>query len=127
MSDMAPDYPNEQPWPTQPHSQEPYPQQPYPQQPGAGPGPPPSNVGWAVASVLFFWPLAFSAFTHAMNVVPLWLSGNYQGAVAASERAKTLGKISLGVFVGIFALIIVFYIIIFAVIISTASNLNTTN
>ena len=25
-------------------------------------GPPPHNVGWAVAAVLFFWPLSFSAF-----------------------------------------------------------------
>lgn len=120
MSDMAPNYPNEQPTPS-------YSQQPYPQQPAAVPGPPPTNVGWAVASVVFFWPLAFSAFTHAMNVLPLWLSGNYQGAAAASERAKTLGKISLGVFVGMFVLLIVFYIIIFAVIINTANNLNTTN
>lgn len=123
MSDMSPDYPNEQPWPAPSYSQQQYP----PQQPAATPGPPPSNVGWAVASVVFFWPLAFSAFTHAMNVLPLWLSGNYQGAVAASARAKTLGKISLGVFVGLFVLLIVFYIIIFAVIISTASTINTTN
>ena len=33
---------------------------------------PPVHAGWAVATLLCFWPLAFSAFTHAFNVYPLW-------------------------------------------------------
>ncbi len=41
---------------------------------------PAANAGWAVASLLFFWPLAFSAFTHAFNVYPLWASGDVEGA-----------------------------------------------
>lgn len=98
----------------------------YPQQSAAPTGPPPNNVGWAVASVIFFWPLAFSAFTHSMNVFPMWMSGNHQGAMAASERAKTLGKISLGIFIGLWVLLIVFYVILFAVIINSASNIHTT-
>ena len=36
--------------------------------PGARPGPP-SNVGWAVASILFFWPLSFIAMTRALEAV----------------------------------------------------------
>lgn len=57
--------------------------------------PPPSNVGWAVASVIFFWPLAFSAFTNALNVTHFWLTGQVDRAQESSDRAKLLGKISL--------------------------------
>lgn len=57
--------------------------------------PPPSNVGWAVASVVFFWPLAFSAFTNALNVTHFWITGQYDRAQESSDRAKLLGKIAL--------------------------------
>ncbi|MGH3724842.1 MAG: CD225/dispanin family protein [Mycobacterium sp.] len=57
--------------------------------------PPPSNVGWAVAAVVFFWPLAFSAFTNALNVTHFWLTGQYDRAQESSDRAKLLGKIAL--------------------------------
>lgn len=56
---------------------------------------PPVNAGWAVASLLFFWPLAFSAFTHAFNVYPLWADGDVAGSRYASDRVKRLGQISL--------------------------------
>lgn len=59
------------------------------------PKPPPTNVGWAVASVIFFWPLAFSAFTNALNVTQFWLTGQYDRAQESSDRAKLLGKIAL--------------------------------
>ena len=57
--------------------------------------PPPVHAGWAVASVLFFWPLSFAAFTHAFNVYPLWARGDVAGAQAASDRVRRLGQISL--------------------------------
>ena len=88
-------------------------------------GPPPSNVGWAVASLLFFWPLAFSAFTHSAKVFPLWMTGDPQGALAASERAKSLGKISLFLAVGLFVLLIVFYVVALVAIIGTVNNTTT--
>lgn len=59
------------------------------------PGPPPHNVGWAIAAVLFFWPLSFSAFTHAFNVYPLWAMGNFAGAQYASDRVRRLGQLLL--------------------------------
>lgn len=59
--------------------------------------PPPSNVGWAVAAVVFFWPLAFAAFSNALNVFPRWSSGDVDGARTASRRARTLGIIALGI------------------------------
>ena len=57
--------------------------------------PPPVHAGWAVTSLLFFWPLSFSAFTHAFNVYPLWARGDVAGAQAASDRVRRLGQISL--------------------------------
>ncbi|MFE3029923.1 CD225/dispanin family protein [Nocardia tengchongensis] len=56
---------------------------------------PPNNIGWAVTSLLFFWPLSFSAFTHALEVFPLWSEGDADGARYASGRARYLGILSL--------------------------------
>jgi O-antigen ligase len=81
-------------------------------------GPPPHNVGWAVAAVLFFWPLAFSAFNHAFNVYPLWASGNYAGAQYASYRVRRLGQLSLWIAGGLLLLLVIFYAIFLMVLIS---------
>jgi hypothetical protein len=91
-----------------------------PQAPAAPPplGPPPHHVGWAVAAVLFFWPLSFSAFTHAFNVYPLWAAGNYAGAQYASDRARRLGQLSLWIAGGLLLLFIIFYAIFLIVLIS---------
>lgn len=65
---------------------------------GGSPRPgPPSNVGWAVASILFFWPLSFVAMTRALDVYPLWAAGHQAEAEAASASAKKLGMISIAV------------------------------
>jgi interferon-induced transmembrane protein len=81
-------------------------------------GPPPHNVGWAVAAVLFFWPLSFSAFTHAFNVYPLWAAGNFAGAQYASDRARRLGQLSLWIAGGLLLLFVIFYVIFLMVLIS---------
>src|SRR5581483_10318301 len=60
--------------------------------------PPPTHAGWAVTALLFFWPLSFSAFTHAFNVYPLCARGDIVGAQAASDRTRKLGIISLWLF-----------------------------
>ncbi len=113
------DYPQQQPLGGYPQSGG------YPQPGSPMTGPPPNNVGWAVASLLFFWPLAFSAFTHSAKVFPLWMTGDPQGALAASERAKSLGKISLFLAVGLFVLLIVFYVVALVAIIGTVNNTTT--
>ena len=82
------------------------------------PGPPPHNVGWAVAAVLFFWPLSFSAFSHSFNVYPLWAAGNFAGAQYASDRARRLGQLSLWIAGGLFLLFLIFYAIFVLAIIS---------
>ena len=74
---------------------------------------PPSNVGWAVASILFFWPLSFVAMTRALEVYPLWAAGRHAEAEAASATAKKLGMISLAI---VAVLIVLYFIFIFAMV-----------
>jgi hypothetical protein len=56
---------------------------------------PPAHAGWAVATLLCFWPLAFSAFTHAFAVYPLWASGDVTAARHSSDRVRRLGQLSV--------------------------------
>lgn len=74
---------------------------------------PPSNIGWAVASILFFWPLSFVAMTRAMQVYPLWQAGRHSEAEAASATAKKLGVISL---VLVAVLIVLYVVFIFSMV-----------
>lgn len=97
-------------------------------QAGVSAGPPaipPTNAGWAVASVIFFWPVAFSAFTHSSNVTRLWLMGDYAGSYAASERVRSLGRTALFVWLGLMAAFVVFYIVLIAALVSTASQVGS--
>ena len=84
---------------------------------------PPQNTGWAVAALIFFWPLAFSAFSHAAKVYPLWATGDYAGAQAASASAKRLGRIALLVWAIFVVALIVFYVVIFAAAMSAMNDL----
>jgi interferon-induced transmembrane protein len=88
-----------------------------PPEPGVAPSgaPPPHNAGWAVVSLLFFWPLAFSAFTHAFNVYPLWAAGDSAEALHASDRVRRLGQLSLWIFGGLLLLGVILYTIIVVV------------
>ncbi len=89
--------------------------------PGYRPAVPPTNAGWAVAASVLFFPVAFSAWTAALNVTRLWVMDDFYGAQAASDKAKRLGKIALGIGVTIFVLYFAFIIItIVAVGVSTA-------
>jgi len=80
--------------------------------------PPPSQAGWAVVSALFFWPLAFSAFTHAFNVYPLWARGDVAGAKAASDRVRRLGQISLWLFGALLLLFAIGNVVVFVALIT---------
>lgn len=91
--------------------------------PAPAPAPPSANAGWAVAALLFFWPLSFSAFTHAFNVYPLWASGNVAGAHYASDRVRRLGQLSLWIFGGLLLLFAVLYAIFLVVLISQGDGM----
>jgi hypothetical protein len=71
-----------------------------------------------VASALFFWPLAFAAFTHAFNVYPLWARGDIDGARDASERARRLGQISLWLAGALLLLFAIIWIVVAVVLIT---------
>lgn len=118
----AQDYGN-QPYGNQPYGNQPYGQAPaaYPTSGGSPQQFPPTNAGWAVAATIFFWPLAFVAFTASSNVTRLWMMGDYAGAQAASEQAKRMGKIALVVF----AVLVVAYVVFLVAIFSLAVNRTT--
>jgi hypothetical protein len=99
------------------------PPQEQPTGPVAAPPPPSANAGWAVAALLFFWPLSFSAFSHAFNVYPLWASGNVAGAQYASDRVRRLGQLSLWIFGGLLLLFAVLYIIVLVVLIAQGDGM----
>jgi Interferon-induced transmembrane protein len=104
--------------PTETHSMPTEPIVPGPHPVPSAPVRPPSNVGWAVAALLAFWPLSFSAFTHALNVFPLWSEGNAEAARYASERARRLGILAMCIAGGLLLLFIVLYAIFVIVLIS---------
>ncbi|KAA0021412.1 CD225/dispanin family protein [Antrihabitans cavernicola] len=104
-----------------------YPAGQYSQQQFLPPPPPKSNAGWAVASVVFFWPLAFSAFTHALNVYPRWAQGDFAGAQYASDRTKKLGQISLAIFAAAMILFVLFYIILIVAVVNGIDDTGTSS
>ena len=93
-----------------------------PTQPPQVTAPPPVNAGWAVASLLFFWPLSFSAFTHAFNVYPLWASGNVAGAQYAPDRVRRLGQLSLWLAGGLLLLFAILYVFVLVVLIAQGDD-----
>lgn len=107
-------------YPQQDAAQQGYPHQGY-GRPGAGQIPP-TNAGWAAAALIFFWPLAFTAFTASGNVVRLWTMGDHGGAQAASDKAKRMGKIALFL---VAALIALYIVIVIAVIATAAGSIDT--
>ncbi|MBT0567415.1 CD225/dispanin family protein [Williamsia sp. CHRR-6] len=101
----------------------------YDRTPGAGSlyGPPASapktNGGWAAATLIFFWPLAFMAFSRALSVPMLWSQGRYAEAEAASHSVARLGKIALTLWIILVAAFIVLYVVAFAAMLSIGSTL----
>jgi len=86
---------------------------------------PVAHAGWAVASLLFFWPLAFSAFTHAFNVYPAWSSGDTATAQSESDRVRRLGILSLWIFGALLLLAAILYTVIAIVMISHGGGHHT--
>lgn len=80
---------------------------------------PPTNAGWMVASILFFWPVAFAAANHSSRVYPLWAIGDYAGAQHASARAKRLGQIALLLWIVFMVLLVGLYVVMMAAVFSS--------
>lgn len=56
---------------------------------------PTANGAWAVAALIFFWPLAFVAFSRSLSVPMLLAQGRVAEAHAASNSVARLGKIAV--------------------------------
>ena len=92
----------------------PPPQIPPPQIP---PQMPSSNIGWAIAALFTFWPLAIPAFIFSSRVESYWFQGNWFGAQEASHDARLYGLIAVIVGAVIFVvglLVLVFIFVVFA-------------
>ncbi len=105
-----------------------YPPYGYPPYGSAAPPAPPhekpsSNIGWAIAAIFTFWPLAIPSFIYANKVDTFWFAGNRAGAEQASRDARTWGLIGVIIGAVLFVLVIIWFVIIFAVIADTAHNL----
>lgn len=95
--------------------------------PGDAPvGSPKSNVGWAVATLIFFWPLAFSAFTHALDVYPSWAAGDVPRAAYHSQRARTLGLWSIAIAAILFVLGGLLYVVAIVAMVDAVSSSTST-
>jgi hypothetical protein len=79
--------------------------QPYGSAPYGSPAapPPPTNLTYALVSLLFCWPASIVAIIYASQVKSRWLRGDQQGAMTASRRARTWATAS--VVVGILLII----------------------
>jgi hypothetical protein len=94
----------QQSYPQQGYQQQGYPQQGYPQQgyqqpygfPQAG-RKPSSYLGWAIASIFLFWPVAIPAIYNATKVDSAWQTGQYTEAQIRSESAKMFCTVASGI------------------------------
>jgi hypothetical protein len=59
----------------------------------------PSHLGWAIVSLLLFWPTGIPAVVYASRVDNLATMGNIAAAQEASGKAKTFATISTVLFV----------------------------
>jgi hypothetical protein len=59
----------------------------------------PSHLGWAIVSILLFWPTGIPAVVYASRVDNLAMLGNIAAAQEASGKAKTFATISTVLFV----------------------------
>jgi len=76
---------------------------------------PTGNLGWAIAAVVFFWPLAIAAFISYGKVDELWYRGDWAGAQQASESVKRYGIIALCIGLGFLVLFIGLFATVFTV------------
>jgi hypothetical protein len=63
-----------------------------------------NNIGWAIAAIFLFWPLAIPAFISSGKVNELAARGDLAGAQYQAGQAKKWGKIALWIAIVIYAL-----------------------
>jgi len=85
------------------------------------PMPPNKNLGWVVAGMLVFWPVAIPALFAVSKVSDLWFTGRHQEAFQAAADAKKWGRIAVIVGACYIGLMTVGYVvlIVFAVVLAS--------
>lgn len=86
---------------------------------------PSSNIGWAIAAIFLFWPLAIPAFIYSGKVDPAWNVGDRAGAESASHSAKQFGLIAVIVGAVLLVLVVVWFIVILAFVADTVRHIPT--
>jgi hypothetical protein len=119
----------QQGYPQQAYAQPGYPQHGYPQAGYGVPGygPPPTHLGWAIASIFFFWPLAIAAFINYGRVESSWLRGDPAGAQLASANVKKYGIIALCVGLGLIVLWFIFAVVFVSSVDHCVNDVYSTN
>jgi hypothetical protein len=84
---------------------------PYPGYAAAGP-PPSTNLGWAIAAIILFWPLGIPALIYSTRVESQWFRGDASGAMRSSAIARNCG---IWAVVATVVLMLLFFILFAAV------------
>jgi hypothetical protein len=93
-----------------------YPQPQYQYYPPQG-MPPPSNLGWAIAAILLFWPVGIAAIVKSTQVDRYWMTGQFAMAEQSSKAAKTLGIVAASVAGALFLIWLVMFFVLFGTVV----------
>lgn len=82
---------------------------------------PETNLVWGILTTIFcFMPFGIVSIVYASKVNNLYLNGQYEAAVKASDSAKKWALISLATSVGLGVIIVLLYIFFFVTLAGTA-------
>jgi hypothetical protein len=99
----------------------------YPTGPAGPPSAKPStNIGWAIAAVFTFWPLAIPAFIFAGRVDNAWNLGDRAGAESASRTARNFGLAAVIVGIVVWVLVVIWIIVVISIVSKTVHHLPAT-
>ncbi|GHF69312.1 hypothetical protein GCM10010218_58390 [Streptomyces mashuensis] len=88
------------------------PQQPgYSTQPGGYPPRPASHLGWAIVSLILFWPLGIPAVIFAAQVNGKYASGDLPGAEDSSGKARLFALIATIIGVVLIVLTVLLFVV----------------
>ncbi|MEU8267323.1 CD225/dispanin family protein [Sphaerisporangium sp. NPDC049002] len=92
------------------------------QPPGGAPTPPDNHLVAAILTTLFCClPFGIVSIVKSSQVNSKWAVGDYQGAIAASQEAKTWWKRALIWGIVVDVVVVVVYVVLFAVIFSAGN------
>jgi Interferon-induced transmembrane protein len=99
----------------------------YPTGPAGPPAAKPStNIGWAIAAVFTFWPLAIPAFIFSGRVDNAWNIGDRAGAESASRSARNFGLAAVIVGIVVWVLVVIWVIVLISIVSKTVHHLPAT-